>query len=179
MNKLQISPASLHDLQEIAGLLRAEDVEEIKAATGKTAVEVLVGGFGFGDSFIARTAAGNPVAVFGISPHPFYQQGKAAVVWFLATPEVNKVSREVIRQARGIIAEWRKEWNLLGNWAWSRNHMHLKWIRLMGFEFVGNPTSINNHQFRGFAIRGKGTPPREYKRLLIGCGFTGDPCVTQ
>lgn len=153
MNKLQINPASLHDLQEIAGLLRAEDVEEIRAATGQTAVQSLVGGFGFGDSFIARTASGNPVAVFGVAPHP--QDPHFGIVWFLATPEVNSVSRQVIRQAHEVLSGWRKNFKVLGNAAWSQNYMHLKWIKLMGFRFIQPPISINNHQFIRFWMSGE------------------------
>lgn len=157
MRKLVVSPASLHDLQEIAGRLRAEDIEEIRAATRKTPLESLVGGFGLGDSFVARLeedgVLGAPAVVFGVSPHPFYGEHGVGIVWLLATDEVNKVSKLVVREARKMLTGWRKEWKLLGNYADIRNKQHLKWIQLMGFEFI-ETKDINGFEFQGFVMYG-------------------------
>lgn len=130
-----VQTATWEDAMWMSSHLRVEDVEEVWACSRRTPEDSLCLAHRYAAySLLMRPAEGaDPVAIFGISYDGTYP-GRG-VVWLLATPEVSKHARGVLRTARGWLARFLREFpEGVHNIIDSRNALHLRWVRLLGFK---------------------------------------------
>lgn len=132
---LDIRPATREDAAWMGANLRAEDREEVKAATGDDPVAVLLRSLRISrECYCAfwRTSP-RPCVIFGVSDDP--STPGLGVVWLLATEQIHECRRDVLRLATEWLQRLAREYPAgLHNVADARNHLHLRWCLLTGFQ---------------------------------------------
>lgn len=137
----------MDDALKIAPLLREKDHREIEAASGNTPEVSLAQAFAApGERIIAETTGGEPILLAGVAPtHP-----KVAAIWMLGTPLLEHYALPQIREGRRMIEKWHRTYPLLWNAAWQDNDLHVRWLKLLGFNFIRR-FAHRGHTFVEFA----------------------------
>jgi hypothetical protein len=142
---LTVRPATPADKEYMARHLRPEDDREVRTATGESP-EVVLPRFA-GECYVARRAPNeDPCVIFGCEP----KAPGLAFVWLLATPEVKRCPLSVLREARYWINHWAEKYGSVGNFVDTRNELHVRWIKYLGF-YLGETYKIRGVPFRVFA----------------------------
>lgn len=88
-----------------------------------------------------------PLLVYGVSPSE--DQKGLGVCWMMGTTHIPRHARGIISFARGEIASWLKEYRGVYNFVDTRNTVHVRWLKFMGFSF-GGTMPVNGVDFRLF-----------------------------
>lgn len=132
----RIRAATLADAARLAPALRAADVAEIRAASGRRPDEALRAGvaasrLAFAVEHRNGSAGAPPLALFGVADHP--SGPEIGAPWLLAHRELPRIARAMLREAEawiGLLAQGREA---LSNCVDARNHLHLRWLWRLGF----------------------------------------------
>lgn len=153
-----VRKATLEDVQRIAPRLRPEDRAEVIAGSGFQPEESLPLGFWLSqpDCYVVHND-GEPYAIYGASVYKEFPKG-VALVWLVATPDIQKNSRRFLRYCRDGVNALNDKFPLLFCLADERNTVHLKWLDWCGF------TRGNRHEEYGLEKR----PFIEYMRKKGG-----------
>lgn len=129
--------------------LRQADLDELQANTGGDPLATLMVGRDISDpAYTIIDDIGLPVAMFGVVPTNVDRQG---VMWLLGTDELRKHSRDFLRQSRPWIERLHKKYTLLYNVIDKRNKVHLRWLKFLGCNFVGEVIhGVENRPFVQF-----------------------------
>lgn len=122
------------DAQELAPLLRAADLRELRASTDRPVVEVLEEGAELSvPSCTILDDSGTVAGMFGVVP--YYDFGK---VWLLGSDALVRppLSRQFMKECKTWLAAMETKYPALGNVIDARNTVHVKWLRWMGFTFI-------------------------------------------
>jgi hypothetical protein len=91
---------------------------------------------------------GIPAAIYGLD-----DTTEVSLPWMVGTPDIEGVAlgRYLLRKGRKLFAEWADIHGTLSNFAYAKNTLHLKFIRLLGCE-IGDPQPYGATQlpFRKF-----------------------------
>ena len=129
-----IREATYWDVVKLALTMRREDVDEIWHSSRKNPTQALLDGFECGETW-AIERQGRTVAMFGISGKP----GSHGCPWMLGSPEISRCKsllRECILTLDGFLENYKS----LSNSVWSKNLVHINWIKWLGFNFKGEST---------------------------------------
>ena len=128
-----IRAAVVDDALKSAPLLREKDKREIAAASGNTPeVSLLLALAGKGEVVTAETTDGDPIIIGGVRPtHP-----KVGAIWMLGTPLLEQYAIPQMREAKRWIERWHETYPLLWNAAWEDNDLHVRWLSMLGFNFI-------------------------------------------
>ena len=86
------------------------------------------------------------VMAFGVGPKPL--DGEPAYgIWMLSTPLLEDFPRQVAREARAWIDQFKRRYGTLWNIAHASNELHVRWIDWLGFSRQRNGTSGSWVQF--------------------------------
>lgn len=143
--------ASSADIKPLASRLRAEDVAEVRAASGHTPVQALSGAFVMSDvCYSVIDEDDQVVAMFGVAPFP--ERPGVGIVWFLSAPLPFGRSKQFVREGRAWIAKLHDAgYPLLTNFVDKRNVTHVRWLKAMGVNFVGErPFGVEQRPFMEF-----------------------------
>jgi hypothetical protein len=151
MNVL-IRPATPGDCFELATNLRADDVREIRAATGQPPLAALLQGVDESTKcYIAEDRHHRPFVIFGVADDESDPQ--RGVLWMLATDELLNHKKTFVREARRFIREFFKRYSLLGNVADQRNTTHIKFLNWLGATWHATFHSpVDGSLFREFRL---------------------------
>jgi hypothetical protein len=128
-------PSIMQDALDLAPRLRKEDVEEVLAAGGKSALASLMEGVQLSDAcFTCVDGDGRPVLMFGTVPHPTDQL--VGCIWLLASDEIAKHRIRFLRECPRYVEGFQRKYPVLMNFTDCRNHLHHKWLRWCGFDFI-------------------------------------------
>ena len=149
---IQIVPALLEHCVPIAARMRAADVDEVFAGSGRDPLDALE--FSFRKSALVRTALvdGVPEVMFGAADLNIL--AGVAAPWLLGTDAVTK---NYVAFLRGSV-EWRSQlltrYEVLRNLVDDRNAASKRWLRWLGFE-LSDPFPIGHEgrPFRLFQLR--------------------------
>lgn len=144
---------SYHEVDLLKSMtLRKADIEELRASTGiqdawlalKYSVEHSTEWTEIG--YYPDT--GEVITVFGLSSHE-----DIGVPWMIGSPSMLKHKKLLMRYSVKIIKEMLTQFRVLANYVDSRNEVHIRWLKHMGFIFEGNPFTINGVPFLYFYKR--------------------------
>lgn len=125
--------AKPEDMRDVISRLRPVDVEETVAMTGFTPKEFFdLHGYDGDNTYVIFNSEGVNVAIAGVVPH----DENVGQIWMLATPDLENHGIEFLRYTRAFIAEITQGYNLLFNWVYAANEVHIKWLRWCGFTFL-------------------------------------------
>lgn len=131
-----VKPEAWH-LHHLAQNLRLADARELAATHGagpdllqclQTAVSASE------DAFVAVTAYGEPMAVFGVAPVSLL--GGIGCPWMLGTDTMDLYGRAVVTLSREHVAQWSRRYSLLFNYVDARNLRSIEWLRRTGFAIL-------------------------------------------
>lgn len=125
-------PEDVNRLLEIG--LREADLMELKAL-GVTPRESLIRGYEISAPCLTVTVDGLPAAMFGVSPDP--NNPMAGFVWLLGTDDLMKVSRQFLRESVKWLDLLGERFHVLANAVHQDNTIHIRWLRWIGFSFLG------------------------------------------
>lgn len=140
-----VRPASPSDALWLAPRLREADKAEVRAASGLDPAVAL--------DFAVRSSRpslammgdqGGCIGLFGAAPTV---DPLAGIVWMLATDDLERHSRQFLRESRPWIGQLHRAYPLLFNFVDARNEIHIRWLRWCGFTF------INRHEEFGVERR--------------------------
>jgi hypothetical protein len=128
--------SKLKDILAVANNMRAADVAEVHAASGREPKEVLLQCFFEGKPCLTICDTNDmPVAMWGVVPVSEMVGG----VWLLGTDALVKDSKTrmgFLRQARAAVDQVQEEYPVLANCVDARNKVHVRWLQWMGFTII-------------------------------------------
>lgn len=145
----EIRLATIEDCINLAPLLRQEDMDEVWESGGHLPEEVLLLSFNASPGTQIATLDGAPVCMFGVCPT---DKPGIGIPWMLASDLIKEVSSEFLKRDKGVLSEMFTGYTYLYNIAWSRNVMHLRWLKWLGFTIDRTPIPLgrNNEIFFQF-----------------------------
>lgn len=147
---LTVRKARLEDALSISTRLRKDDLEELRVSSfGDDVVTQLEDGFRESSAcYVAVSEDDTPEIIFGVVPSP--ADPLLGYVWMLGTDAIEKNWVQVIRETRPWLNRIQGKHTVLGNAVYSKNTVHIRWLRWAGFIFL-RELLINGEVFYEFA----------------------------
>jgi hypothetical protein len=147
-NGIVVRKSVKSDLDALKDNLRQSDVVEIKASHGVTPEQALTRGLEK-SIWSCTIENGRPIGVFGLNPESI--MGYKAVVWFLATDDLDKIQRRFLRHGRYFVNMMLDFYPFLENHVHSENKKAINWLKWLGAN-IGQPEplGINGEMFHHF-----------------------------
>ena len=123
--------ATQEHIDFLIGKLRDTDDKECWAAIRKTADQNLQLGFDRSSLCWAILKGEEPIGCFGVAPTSLLSN--KGVPWLLATPELEKISYNFLRQSKEHVHRMLHMFDRLENWVDVDNEIATKWLRWCGF----------------------------------------------
>lgn len=145
---LIVRDSTLEDFSFVATHLRPMDAREVRYTSGIDPADALISHFnacvaGCASNNIASVktafAGDEPILVFGVNPSNSLGVGYC---WMVGTPALKTHALDMMRVAKGHIRTMLTRYPILTNAVWSKNTVHINWLRHMGFMFL---RPIYNH----------------------------------
>jgi hypothetical protein len=148
-----VRDAEMNDVFQLANNLRESDTQEIWKSHHIKPEAALLGGFQESELCFTVERNEKPIAMFGICP-PQTLLGNSAIIWLLASPELEKVQRAFIKRSRYFIKEMLQRYSMLENWVDVKNIQSIKWLRWCGAKIEEpKPYGVENKPFCYFYFR--------------------------
>lgn len=136
------------DIADLTPRLRKADLEEIAASGWENPSAPLWAGYVESQPcYSIVDASDRPVAVFGVVPSGDPEVG---YVWFLGSDDIQFHRSQFLRRCREVLDNLHQKHPLLTNAVYSRNEVHIKWLRWLGFSFL-RALKKNGQPFYEFA----------------------------
>lgn len=88
-----------------------------------------------------------PIAMFGVSG----TKGSIGVPWMLGTDKIQDIRKSFLRECRDYVEEMHRNYPMLTNFVWSKNTVHIAWLKWLGFQFgEAKPMGPDNELFIHF-----------------------------
>lgn len=141
-----VRPSVIEDVQYLADHIREEDRQEIWHISRKTPLEAFQSGYDVSEPPFTIEWKGVPVAMFGVSG-----EGTVGVPWMLATDDLKRIKKDLLRECRGYVNDMLKKYPFLTNQVWAENIIHIRWLIWLGFTFEEpEPMGPDNEMFIRF-----------------------------
>lgn len=140
-------PATPKDCQELALTMREEDKREIWHFARFSPLDALLSGLLGSSKCWAVEWDGRVIAMFGVCP----QDDLVGQPWMLASDELKEIAKPFVRECRTYVEEMFDGFQVLTNHAWSKNDIHIQWLKWLGFQFFeAKPMGFDNELFYEF-----------------------------
>ena len=139
---LRSRTADVHDILN-AGL-RPADETELRALGCVPGMSLMRGLQG--EECYSIVLDGKAVAMFGINPLP--DDPRFGVVWLLGTTGLSKIRKQFVQMSSKVVDALAFGYDFIGNCVHERNLVHIRWLKWLGFSFLGR-----RGQFIEFARR--------------------------
>lgn len=120
------------DLDELALTMREEDKQEVRFSSGRDPLDALLFGYQLSNEASTVIRQGKVVAIFGVVG----TKGVIGSPWMLASEDLVHC-KSLLRECRQILQRYTEEYQYLTNACWSKNEVHVNWIKWLGFKFEG------------------------------------------
>ena len=139
---------SRRHLEALARNLRPSDRAEV-AAWGLEPLTALERSARASTEVYTVLSGDRVVMAFGLGPKPL--DGEPAYgIWMLSTPLLEDFPRQVAREARAWIDQFKRQYGTLWNIAHASNELHVRWIGWLGFSVT---STVPNAQWVKFVAR--------------------------
>lgn len=128
--------------------LRKADIEELRVSSGKQPWDALKSAVLHSTEwtevgYVEET--GEIIALFGLA-----SANGIGIPWMVASPNIKKYNKILMRYSKKVIGEMNDQFTLLTNFVDSRNSLHIRWLKHMGFKFSGIEHKIDGIPFKQF-----------------------------
>lgn len=132
--------------------LRNADIAELRTSTGIentwTSLKYAVLNSNEWTEICYDDKTGEVLAVFGLA-----SWADMGLPWMVASPNLKKHRKLLMRYSKEVIQEMLNQFDTLNNYVDSRNVLHIRWLKHMGFSFTGKPLMIRGVPFLYFYKR--------------------------
>lgn len=134
--KFSVRQSHIRDAESLSKLLRASDLEEILAYTGRPAKSelsypVIANPKG---TFSIVSPKGHIIGMFGVVPSRTKFVGRP---WLMGAEDLfDNHTKQFVTECRPWIKRLGRDFLFLENYVLASNDKHIKWIKWAGFEFV-------------------------------------------
>ena len=129
-SKISVRSATYDDCLSLAPNLRQEDKDEVWASHGMLPEEALIYSFLSCPKTFVAVINDEILCMFGCSPKATEGMG---MPWLLGSDDIKVFSREFLSASKAIFARTIVPYHFLSNQVWSKNTVHIKWLKWMGF----------------------------------------------
>lgn len=132
--RIVYSAAKIEDADNLSQRMRVQDVRELIAVHGQEVniKEILEQAIRVSHHAVAaRDITGELMALFGVAI--CNTESNIGSPWLLCSERAEYFSRELIKDSRAIIGQWKKEFSGLINFVDARNTTSIRWLMRMGF----------------------------------------------
>jgi len=128
--------------------MRKADQQEIWHSSRSTPLQALFNGYHYGKCWSGVNHTNEEVfMMFGVSRRDEF----TGVPWMLASDERSKVKSIFIKECGSHVEQMFEGYDLLTNHVWSKNVVHIKWLKWLGFKFLpAQPMGIDGELFYEF-----------------------------
>jgi hypothetical protein len=123
------------DVEFLKNRLRFEDIAEIWASHNHTPEKALRLSLEYSDPCLTIEDNGKPVGMFGVTPESML--GNKAVIWLLASDDIEKIKIRFLRNCKIFINSMLNQYPYLYNFIDERNKESIKWLKFLGASFSG------------------------------------------
>ncbi|MDD5476875.1 MAG: DUF2833 domain-containing protein [Candidatus Omnitrophica bacterium] len=147
-----VRDAEISDVFQLASNVREADIREIWKSHHMTPETALLGGFQESELCFTIERNEKAIAMLGICPQTLL--GNSAIIWLLASPELEKIQRAFIKRSRYFIKGMLQRYPMLENWVDMQNVQSIKWLRWCGAKIEEpKPYGIEGKLFCYFYFR--------------------------
>ncbi len=132
LSKPFIRPLERWDIFELSKTMRQEDVDEVYHSSRVSPMQALTQGAAASSICLTVERAGRVVAILGIVG----ETDSIGSPWMLASDDLVNC-KSLLRECRRMVQRWTLQYNYLTNHCWSRNTVHIEWLKWLGFTFSG------------------------------------------
>lgn len=145
---IEFRKALQSDVDTILEHARQENIDELQVFDGMVLQDALTKSIENSAEAFVAVIDGDPVCAFGVVPSKVPGVGTP---WMVGTSTIDQHGTAFLRGSKAVISDLMNRWNLLLNYADTRNVRGLRWLRFMGFtihaaEPVG-PKGMLFHRF--------------------------------
>lgn len=132
-----VRESTLQDATDMAPHLRDADYAELRASIGDLMDPEEVLRIGIEHSDDPRTVEfnGKPIAIFGVVDAK-ETTPKVGWIWMLGTNQIKDIKGQFLRSCKEQLTQQEKPYEVLTNFVDTRNVVHIKWLRWMGFTII-------------------------------------------
>ena len=141
---IAIREARGSDVNDLAPRLRSDDLEEIRALSGRPALAVLGEAFVESEKCFAVEYKGRVAALMGVVPSPHCQNPRLGVVWLLGSDDVAIFGYSMTKWARSWLRELIQGYDVLGNIVSESNVTHVRFLRRIGARIVAGHENVGS-----------------------------------
>ena len=135
------------DINTLIENIREEDRREIISKTGKESIkETLVEGWLLADYCNSFFKGDSLIGIYGVVASDARDIGSP---FMLLTNEIKSTPIGFLRHCKEKVSDMEKNYKVLFNYIDSRNELHLRWLKWLGFEII-NEKIFNKVPFYGF-----------------------------
>lgn len=140
MNKLKIEvvEATTEHAKHVLKHLRQADKQELVSMHGECSHQMLEDFRAYSHRAFAVLLDGEPALLCGISG-----AGLIGVPWAVGTDRMKEVAQFFTKEARRRIDGWQEEHPVLVNRVSASNALHIRWLKLLGFEMGAPRTDMS------------------------------------
>ena len=132
---IAVLPSVHEDCRYLAPRLRKADLREIRAVRDVDPLVALTEAMENSEACYTAYFGDAPMAIFGVVPIEI--EPKIGLVWMMGTSDIERVKVSFLRKCRA----WRdvlcQGYHMVGNFVDARNLVHIRWLKWLGFTFVG------------------------------------------
>lgn len=132
-----VRKATVEDAEDIASRLRAADRREAVDSIGIAPTILLPLAAKNPDTFVGLDADGRPQVMFGVDP--VIGDPNMGIIWLMATKTLEEdraTQFRFLRNTMPMVHQFHEKYPMLGNYVDSRNELHLKWCKWLGFKTI-------------------------------------------
>jgi hypothetical protein len=130
--KYEIRDATEADAEYLATRLRAIDVREISAVSGRSPRASLISGVRGSEYCKAGVADGEVVCLYGVRRLSVWEDD--CVIWMLGTDDLPKHAVRFIRDCRSEVVSMVQQFKFVENWCHAENKTTIRWLKWLGFK---------------------------------------------
>lgn len=147
LSKPFVRQAKLEDCIQLSETMREEDKREIWHISRSSPLLSLVKGLAYSSKCWTVEWNGTVVAMFGVAP----ESELVGIPWMLASDDLKKIKKSFLRECHQYVERMFDDYQVLTNCAWSQNHIHVQWLKWLGFKFFpAQPKGYDGELFYDF-----------------------------
>lgn len=124
--------ATLQDALDIAPRLRKEDLEEVRAATGRHVEEAVVKSYIGSEMCFVACLGDMPIMIFGLSRY----NSDVGIPWMLGSDELPRRAKDLLPVSSAVVELFNLLYPVIYNMVDKRNTKSIRWLKWLGFEAI-------------------------------------------
>jgi hypothetical protein len=126
-----VRDAKLVDVLILSAKIRECDRREIWHLSRSSPYDAFKTGYEVSDRPLVIEYKNQPIAMFGVSG----VKESVGIPWMLGTDAIKDIKKAFLRECRDYVEEMHKDYSVLTNFVWSKNIVHIAWLKWLGFQF--------------------------------------------